>query len=106
MKKTWNTAEAVELARKVEAVAPPFGAHVALTGGTLYGEGERKDCDLVFYRIRQTPKINEPGLFDALAEIGLVRISGFGFVHKASWFGKPVDLFFPEEAGEYERAEE
>lgn len=106
-KRTWNTAEAIALARVAEGVAPLFGAHVALTGGTLYGEGERKDVDLLFYRIRQTPEIDVKGLFEALAERGLIQLSGFGWVHKASWFGKPVDVFFPEfPAGEYNAAQE
>jgi hypothetical protein len=44
----WTLAEAVEVCRQVEAICPPFGCHVALTGGTLYKDGERKDLDLLF----------------------------------------------------------
>lgn len=92
----WNQQDAIALARKVEEVCPPFGCHVALTGGTLYKDGERKDLDLLFYRVRQKRRIDRDGLFDALAEIGLVKLRGFDWCYKATYDAKPVDLFFPE----------
>ena len=103
----WTLEMAVALCRKVEAVCPQFGCHVALTGGTLYKDGERKDCDLLFYRIRQTPEIDMKGLGLALAGIGLVYQSGFGWCWKALYEGRKVDCFFPEvPSGEYVRDEE
>ncbi len=88
----------------IERICPKFGCHVALTGGCLYKSGLRKDCDVLFYRIRQTPEINVDGLFEALAMRGFVRQSGFGWCYKATWEGKPVDCFFPENlSGEYIR---
>jgi len=33
-----------------ESVAHKYGWHVALTGGSLYKKGERKDLDIVFYQ--------------------------------------------------------
>lgn len=93
---TWTRAEAVLLAIEAEAVAPEFGCHVALTGGCLYRAGKRKDCDLLFYRVRQVEEIDVDGLFAALAKIGLVKVSGFGWCHKATYQGKPVDCLFPE----------
>ncbi len=102
----WTQSEAIELCRAVEAVCPQYGCHVALTGGLLYKDGMRKDCDLLFYRIRQVAEINGEGLFMALAEIGLTKVGGFGWCHKAQWNGKPVDCFFPESAdGEYNKEE-
>jgi hypothetical protein len=99
---TWLQQEAIELCRAVEAVCPAFGCHVALTGGLLYRDGERKDCDLLFYRIRQWSEIKEKRLWEALARIGLEKKSGFGWCHKATYNGKNVDCFFPESAeGEY-----
>lgn len=93
----WTQKDAVALARAVEAICPAFGCHVALTGGTLYKDGKRKDCDLLFYRIRQTPNIDGEGLWKALAEeVGLVKLKGFGWCYKAKYHGKPVDCFFPE----------
>jgi hypothetical protein len=92
----WTHEQAVELARKVEAICPSFGCHVALTGGTLYKDGLRKDCDLLFYRIRQVGVIDGDGLWAALSAIGLVKKRGFGWCFKAHYQGKPVDCFFPE----------
>lgn len=93
----WTQAEAIALCAAVEAVCPQFGCHVALTGGLLYKTGPRKDCDLLFYRIRQTPKIDIDGLWAALAEIGLTVLRGFGWCYKAKYQGRGVDCFFPEE---------
>ena len=99
---------AIDLCRSVEYVCPKFGAHVALTGGTLYKDGPRKDCDILFYRIRQWKLINKDGLFKALEEqCGFTWISGMGWCHKAVVLGIPVDCFFPEEDGsvnDYETA--
>ncbi len=92
----WTQEEAIKLCREVEAICPPFGCHVALTGGTLYKDGARKDLDLMFYRIRQVERIDRQGLFDALAEIGLVKLRGFDWCYKATYDAKPVDMFFPE----------
>src|SRR3546814_15766415 len=47
----WTLDDAVALCRKIEKIAPEYGAHVALTGGTLYKDGPRKDVDLLFYQI-------------------------------------------------------
>lgn len=102
----WVRDEGLALCRAIEAICPAFGCHVALTGGLLYRDGPRKDCDLLFYRIRQSPAIDEEGLFAALALIGVNKTSGFGWCHKAEYQGKPIDCFFPEEqGGEYVRAE-
>lgn len=98
----WSQPDAVDLCGFVEDICPRYGCHVALTGGCLYKDGLRKDCDLLFYRIRQVPKIDMDGLWLALERIGLIKQSGFGWCYKADWCGKPVDCFFPEEeSGEY-----
>lgn len=97
MKNMWSHPDAIFLCKAVERICPKFGCHVALTGGCLYNEGPRKDCDLLFYRIRQQKTIDLPGLFAALAEIGLLKVSGFGWCVKAKYCGLPCDLLFPEE---------
>lgn len=98
----WTQAEAIDLCRKIEAVCPRFGCHVALTGGTLYKEGPRKDLDLLFYRIRQRPEIDIDGLIKVLEPLGIeFEDGGFGWCFKG-WLnpsGKPIDCFFPEEIG-------
>ena len=87
----------------IEQVVPACGCHVALTGGLLYKTGERKDLDIVLYRIRQVERIDMELLWPALASIGVNRISGFGWVWKAEFLGKSVDILFPEEEhGEYQ----
>ena len=89
--------DAIELCRIVETIAPDYGCHVALTGGTLYKGGDRKDIDILFYRIRQVDSVDTEGLLEALAALDVVKLSGFGWVYKALWKGIPIDMFFPEE---------
>jgi len=106
MSTQWTQADAIALACQIEAIAPNYGCHVALTGGLLYKQGARKDADFLFYRIRQVDEIDMAGLLAGLKAIGVVKTSGFGWCHKAKFNGKPMDLFFPEEEdGEYERAD-
>lgn len=94
----WTIKEAVELATLVENIAPRFGAHVALTGGLLYKSGPRKDCDLLFYCIRQRDSMDREGLCSALEdEVDLRMGEARGWVRKAQWRGMVVDLFFPED---------
>ena len=102
----WTQEQAIRLCREIEEICPVFGCHVALTGGTLYRDGERKDCDILFYRIRQAPGIDARGLFDALSTIGVMKTTGFGWCVKATYEGRAIDCFFPEEDGEYPRAED
>lgn len=94
---TWTQAEAIALCSEIEELVPVAGCHVALTGGTLYRQGERKDLDLVFYRIRQEPEINMPKLWDLLASIGIEKLKGWGWCYKAQKGDKKIDCFFPEE---------
>lgn len=99
----WTQQSAVELCRAIEAVCPKYGCHVAMTGGCLYKDGERKDLDLIFYRIRQVKAIDMEGLWNALnREVGLNMESGFGWRYLAKSQGRQVDCLFPEEQkGEY-----
>ncbi len=97
----WTQAEAIAMATTFEKIAPKFGAHVALTGGLLYKKGPRKDADIVFYRVRQQRRIDEKGLMAALGDAGLYVDSDHGWMSKASWKGKRVDLLFPEPRGSW-----
>ncbi len=98
----WTQQQAIAVCSEIERICPHFGCHVALTGGLLYKTGERKDCDLVLYRIRQTPFIDFEGLFEALKTVGIIKESGFGFCIKAKHNGKNIDFLCPEEEGQYE----
>jgi hypothetical protein len=104
---TWNQKEAISFCAELEEIAPIYGAHVALTGGCLYKEGERKDVDILLYRIRQFNQIDIEGLFAHLQDSCYIeKPEGFGWVYKSSLKGKGIDFFFPEEAGGiYERAD-
>lgn len=95
----WTQSDALEMCRVIETFCPASGCHVALTGGLLYKAGMRKDCDILFYRIRQLQEINMEQLWESLSLIGFQKQSGFGWCFKATYKDKPVDCFFPEEQG-------
>lgn len=105
----WTQAEVIELCRKIEAVCPAAGCHVALTGGTLYKDGARKDADILFYRIRQVDEIDMELLEEELGKIGVQMRAGnrSGWVIKADYRkpgqlrSKGLDLFFPDFDGKY-----
>lgn len=101
----WDQTKAIALCIQLEQIAPKYGAHIGLTGGCLYKEGQRKDCDILVYRIRQEADIDADGFFDAIKGLGIEKKSGFGWCHKAEWEGLQIDFFFPEEDGEYETDE-
>jgi hypothetical protein len=91
------------LCAEIEKLCPKWGFHVALTGGVLYKEGDRKDIDILFYRIRQVTQEEAHSyidkMFEDLNSIGLTKVGGFGWCHKAKWRDIDVDCFFPEEEG-------
>lgn len=94
---SWTLSSAAEFCRMVEGSCPQYGCHVALTGGSLYKDGERKDCDILFYRIRQATHIDIDGLKIALSSLGIEFGEAYGWVHKASYLGQSIDMFFPED---------
>lgn len=95
----WTQQQALDLCRKLEEISPRFGCHVALTGGLLYKDGERKDADILFYRIRQVNAIDVDGLMDAITKIGIERGKDHGWCYKATYEGRNIDFFFPEREG-------
>lgn len=102
-KPTVNQAQAIYLCQLIENICPEFGCHVALTGGCLYKEGQRKDVDIMFYRTRQCPKIDVTGLFEALeTHLGIERITHRDqWCIKAKYSGISIDFFFPEPHGKH-----
>lgn len=117
----WTQQDAIAWCRRAEQIAPAIGFHVALTGGCLYKDGARKDLDVVLYRIRWQELAADAGyaLVEALQQAGLIDLAsaeeGVGclgvesqsgdcddFVVKARHQGRPVDLIFPENTGEYD----
>lgn len=100
----WTLDEAVELARRIEIVAPLAGAHIGLTGGCLYKSGPRKDLDFLVYRIRQRKEIDRKKFFAFLEAIDIHIEHDYGFVVKAVMAGARIDFLFPESPGKYYRA--
>lgn len=98
-RQTWTLQDALSLCTEIEQICPKYGCHVALTGGLLYKGGARKDCDILFYRIRQRDSIDHDGLFLALENIGIKKISDGCWVCKATFEGRSIDCFFPEDDG-------
>ena len=90
---------AIAFCTLLEEIAPQYGAHVALTGGCLYKTENRKDIDIIFYRIRQKDRIDINGLFDMLFQkLGVVVIKKHNkWLTKAKWNDRAIDFFFPEE---------
>ena len=99
MFENWTQAQAIKLCTEIEAICPKFGCHVALTGGTLYAVGERKDADILFYRIRQVDEIDVDGLMAALEKIGVQPGADYGWCYKATYQTRAIDFFFPERPG-------
>lgn len=98
MSNRWTLEQAVNLCSMIHPLTIHYGCYVALTGGVLYKGGERKDLDLLFYRIRQVPGIDKKRLFDHLeTQLNIKVVKGFGFCHKATFEGKSIDILFPEE---------
>jgi hypothetical protein len=101
---SWNQADAIVLARRVEDICTEHSFHVALTGGCLYKAGPlRKDCDLLFYSLREVLvkdddiALRKDDLLEVLEnELGIKVKDDYGFCVKASYRGKNLDLLFPE----------
>lgn len=93
----WTRSEAARLCRRLETFAPDFGAHVALTGGTLYKDGPRKDVDIVVYRIQQRA-LDRKGFIERLRREGFDILGEYGWLQKVATPGdrRPVDLLFPD----------
>lgn len=93
----WALLEAREVCILLEAITPSFGYHVALTGGVLYKDGERKDLDILFYRIRQIKYPDLDGLFECMNTLGFVlQDKSNGWCAKFIYKTKPIDIFLPE----------
>lgn len=103
----YDLATGSAVATLIEPIVCKYGFHVALTGGCLYGEGGRKDIDLVLYRIRQVSledvKRKQPTMFRELsAKLQMELVADYGFVKKFLLGEIPLDVMFPEDIyGEY-----
>lgn len=99
----WTHEEAVELCRRLEEIAPAFGGHVALTGGTLYKDGLRKDVDILIYRSADEPEFKWDEFFvRAEAELGICLHADYGWCKKAITAppARAIDFFDPFKGGD------
>ena len=108
----WSLEEGLALCTAIhEMPSQKFNCHPALTGGLLYKQGLRKDCDIVIYQRGDVGGKREPidwvNLWIALQGIGLLLITDFGYVKKCTYHGKQVDVFDPtEDGGSYGQSED
>lgn len=99
----WRRHEAIELCERLHKIAPMFGIHVGLTGGCLYKDHERKDCDILLYRIRQS-EMSLENFFTCLEVAFKIKVTNdHGFCVKAvDATGRDIDFLIPErENGPY-----
>lgn len=110
----WIQQDAVSLCQLLEPVAARNRCHVALTGGLLYKDGPRKDCDIVVYFEGRKPSddavatfsacVDRPALLnDFWTSCQLQPMDIYTRVVKCLYRGKPVDLLFPELDGVYDK---
>ena len=91
------TGDAITLCRVLYNNLSNVSVYPALTGGSLYKDGERKDIDIVLYRNRQERNVFETEFVeDNLKQCGLSGFKYFGFVTKCKWGDIDVDIFNPE----------
>ena len=89
--------DGIDVCRCIYNALSGHGFFPALTGGLLYKDGERKDCDIVIYRHRQDiDHFETEQLQEKLEAIGFSDFRHFGFVTKAKFKGFNIDIFNPE----------
>lgn len=102
-KPRWTQEEAIELCKGLRWHAQANGGFVALTGGTLYSDGPRKDVDILIYRSADEAEFNWDGFFsDIDLALGIKRGADHGWCKKAKTSdGKCIDFFNPFEGGKH-----
>ena len=99
--------DGVDICRCIYHSLSGLGFFPALTGGLLYKDGDRKDCDIVIYRHRQDVAHFETiEIQEKLEAIGFYDFKHFGFVTKAKFKGFDVDILNPETVGGEEYGEQ
>ena len=89
--------KAVDACKVIFNAISSSGFYPALTGGSLYRDGPRKDVDIVIFRNRQNVDSFEiSDIEQHLAEVGFSEFSHFGFVTKCKYKDLKIDLFNPE----------
>ena len=109
------------LCKKLYNTLKEYNVYPALTGGTLYKRGERKDIDIILYkgdnggilelteRVYSKIPLSKPTkvLSDLLTDAGLSDFNNYGRVVKCKYEGYDIDIIFPEaEEGTYGEGEQ
>jgi hypothetical protein len=101
----WSIDEAREVCKLINSISLPYNCHPALTGGLLYKDGPRKDCDIVMYQRGDTKgaksEIDWVGLWAALKNVGITLERDYGYCKKCLWKGKMIDILDPTDDGTY-----
>lgn len=101
----WTTEQGIALCQTLEPYALQDNAHVALTGGLLYREGPRKDCDVVIYRRglykgeKELPEFDRPKFLESIKHLLHVEADYLRVTKCKTFHGKPVDLIFVNVVG-------
>ncbi len=96
-----NLTIARDICKTLEPIAAANGGHVALTGGCLYKDGDRKDCDIVIYRHKQAEPLNRTKLFKDMIAAGFVPGTDYGRISKWTFNQSSIDLFTVQDAPEF-----
>jgi hypothetical protein len=80
----WSQERAIEFCRQLEPLAEKYKGHIALTGGTLYKDGERKDVDIVVYNHGTMNEFDRAGFERALDQELGIAIDRFGYVSRGT----------------------
>lgn len=103
-KTTWTLEEAIQLARRIEAAFTWGNYHVALGGGCLTKDGERKDCDIFLYPHNTYRTQKDSQVLKVLKTVGIEVVENRQPEHKEEyedekkvWHcnidGRRVDIF-------------
>jgi len=95
-----NLEIAVELCTRLYKELAPQNIFPALTGGTLYKDGERKDIDIVIYSSDEVD-LSDSSFVHLLTYLGLTEITCFGRVTKCMYRNTSIDIIIPEFKGVY-----
>lgn len=88
---------AIELCMKIYDQLKDKGVYPALTGGTLYKKGDRKDIDILLYFKRENKSFETKELEKDLAEIGITDFNYVtGYLCKAKYNNINIDIMNPE----------
>ena len=88
--------KAVEICKVIHNTLSPL-YYPALTGGTLYKDGERKDIDIVIYRHREKDYVDMLDVAESLKLVGFTDFVFYGWCTKCKYQGISIDLFNPED---------